>query len=420
MRILHVTDFYHPYVGGVEQHVRTLGAALSQRDHHVAVATLWREGLASVETDGPVKVYRMRGTMQRAGGLFAASHRRWAPPFPDPEITLALREVLKQERPDIVHGHDWLARSFLPLKPMSQARFVVSLHYYSQSCAKKNLMYLDGDPCSGPALRKCLSCAGGHYGQAKGAVIALSNGVWSGAERQAADRLISVSHATARGNGLSEDDQLCEVVPNFLGEWRAEQSDITTYVAQLPRKPFFLFVGDLSRRKGLPVLLEAYSGLADAPPLVLIGKVWPETPTVLPANTTVFKDWSNEAVLAAWERSYAGIVPSLWQEPFGIAVIEALSRGRPVIGSRVGGIPEIIADGESGLLVTPGDAIELRAAMQRLIDDRPLYERLSRSAALGAQEFQASRVVPRIEQIYSKILQEHRPMQTRKQWSNEF
>src|SRR5262245_42270280 len=139
-----VTDFYWPFLGGVEQHVRTLCHSLHERGHRVAVATLWNEGLAKEEEDSGVQIYRLLSTSQRAKWLHSEPKRPWAPPFADPEITLALRRVLAREQPDIVHGHDWLSRSFLPLKRASRAKLVVSLHYYTYSCAKKNLMY--GEP----------------------------------------------------------------------------------------------------------------------------------------------------------------------------------------------------------------------------------------------------------------------------------
>lgn len=404
MRILQISDFYHPYVGGVEQHVRALGKGLTQRGHKVSVATLWHEGLPETEMDGSVQVFRLRGTMQRAGGQFATAHRRWAPPFPDPEITLGLRQIIKRERPEIIHGHDWLTRSFIPLQRTSRARLVLSLHYYTASCAKKNLMYFDETPCSGPGITRCLACAGAHYGGSRGPLIALANKIFGAAEWRAASQIISVSHATLRGNGIGSENEGCKVIPNFLTEPDERPQELAPYLEQLPTEPFFLFVGDLRRLKGVDVLLEAYRGLVGAPPLVLIGKVWAESPTALPANTFVFQDWPNAAVLGAWERSFAGIVPSLWQEPFGIVVIEALSRGKPVIGSRVGGIPDIITDGTSGLLVTPGNADELRSAMQTLVTDDALYRRLSRGAVQRAKAFHSLCVLPQIERVYAQAL----------------
>ena len=84
MRILMVTDFYWPFLGGVEQHVRTLSHTLHERGHHVAVATLWGEGLAETEMDLGVPVYRLHSSSQRANWLYSEPKRPWAPPFPDP------------------------------------------------------------------------------------------------------------------------------------------------------------------------------------------------------------------------------------------------------------------------------------------------------------------------------------------------
>jgi glycosyltransferase involved in cell wall biosynthesis len=402
MNILMVTDFYWPFVGGVEQHVRRLSHALASRGNQVAVVTLSQEGLADFEYDGEVRVYRVRSAVQRLPFLFVQDKRRWAPPFPDPGVTRALRRILALEKPHIIHGHDWLARSFLPLKTASGAKFVMSLHYYTLSCAKKNLM-IAGKHCSGPRLAKCLACAAPHYGALKGIPITLANWIMSAAERAAVDRFIAVSQATAEGNGLTGKDRF-EVIPNFMPDDRPATADQSPYLAQLPQEPFLLFVGDLRRDKGLEVLLEAYRNLTAAPPLVLVGKAWAETPAEFLPGVTVLTDWPNEAVLAAWERSLIGIVPSLWPEPFGIVVIEAMAAGRPVVASRTGGIPDLVQDGETGLLFPPGDAKGLRLALEKLLGDPPLRERMGRAGKARAAAFQAAAVVPRIEQVYRDLL----------------
>jgi glycosyltransferase involved in cell wall biosynthesis len=398
-----ITDFYWPFLGGVEQHVRTLCHALHARGHQVAVATLWHAGLAEREEDGGVRVYRLRGTMQRANWLFSDPKRPWSPPFPDPEITLGLRRIIEQEEPEIIHGHDWLARSVLPLKVMSRAKVVSSLHYYTLSCAKKNLMYHNA-PCSGPGFTKCLGCGARHYGKIKGAATVFANWGMGVAERAATDLFVSVSQATAAGNRLPSHLPQ-EVIPNFLPNANmASPESLAPYIAQLPLGEFLLFVGDLRPIKGLDVLLTAYAGLPDAPPLVLIGKVWPDTPTELPPNTHILRSWPNFAVMEAWRRSTIALVPSVWPEPFGIVVIEALAGGSPVIGSRIGGIPEIVIDEESGILVPPGDAGALRAAMTRLLQDRELRERMGRAAKVRSMDFEARAVVPRIEAMYQRLL----------------
>ena len=408
MRILMITDFYWPYEGGVEQHVRRLSRGLADRGHAVAVATLRHDGLPALEQDGPVRVHRIRASTQRASGLFAHAHRPWAPPFPDPEAASSLQAIVRQEQPQIVHGHDWLARSFLPLKAASGARLVMSLHYYTAACAKKNLV-IQGRPCSGPGLRKCLGCASRHYGAAKGVPVTLGNWVSAGLERRLVDVFLPVSQATAAGNGLTAADRY-EVVPNFMPERPPVAENVAAYLAQLPAGPFLLFVGDMRRDKGIEVLLAAYASLEAAPPLVLIGKAWSETPSTFPPNVVVLTDWPNAAVLAAWQRCLFGIVPSLWPEPFGIVIIEAMAASKPVIASSVGGIPEIISDGREGLLIAPGDAGALRSAMSRLLGDAGLREKMGLAGLQKAASYQSGAIVPRIERVYELLLlQSDRP-----------
>jgi hypothetical protein len=70
MHILMITDFYHPFLGGVEQHVRTLSHALVAQGHQVAVATLQQGMLESESMDDGVKVYRVKATTSRMSRLF--------------------------------------------------------------------------------------------------------------------------------------------------------------------------------------------------------------------------------------------------------------------------------------------------------------------------------------------------------------
>jgi glycosyltransferase involved in cell wall biosynthesis len=74
------------------------------------------------------------------------------------------------------------------------------------------------------------------------------------------------------------------------------------------------------------------------------------------------------------------LVPSLWQEPFGLVIAEAMARGLPVIASDVGGPAEIITHGVDGLLVSPGDEQALASAITYLLDDTNECKRLSVAA----------------------------------------
>ena len=410
MRILMVTGFYPPASAGIERHVYSLGQALVERGHEVAVATLGRPGAPAFERHGQVRVYRMRGTLDRlaasrlAGGVYLEPGAAYAPPAPDPVLTAALTRVVRQERPDVVHGHDWLVRSFLPLKAWSGARLVVTLHEYGLACARWTLIHQDA-PCSGPGLAKCLACAAGHYGPAKGAAITLANWALGPALRATVDQYLAVSQAVAQGNALEGRGVPFTVVPNFIPDDAGRPpAGEPPCLADLPAGDFMLFVGALRRYKGVDVLLRAYAGLSGAPPLVLIGSAWRDSPTALPPNAVLLRDWPHEAVMHAWRRSLFGLAPSVWPEPCPTVVLEAMASGRPVIVSHLGGLPELVVDGQTGLVVPPDDAAALRGAMRRLLEDAALRQRLGAAGRQRVLAFQAGAVVPRIESIYRGLL----------------
>ena len=399
-----LAQFYPPTVGGEERHVADLSAALVERGHQVAVATLWHAGLPEFETERGVRVYRIRGTAQRAEHLFSESGRRHAPPFPDPELVLALRRIVGIERPEVVHGHNWLVRSFLPLKKWSGARLVMTLHDYSLVCAKKSMLRSNA-PCDGAGIR-CWGCAAEHYGAVKGTPTLIGNWVMSAFERSLVDVFIPVSQAVARMTGVGSGRRRSRVIPNFVPDrFESNGADRDPRLAQLPDRPFLLYVGDLRRFKGIQVLLAAHAGIANAPPLVLIGRKDADTPARFPENVVVLDPLPHGAVMAAWRKSLIGLLPSIGPETFGIAALEAMAMGRPVIASRIGGLPDIVIDGETGLLVPPGDGDGLRRAIEGLLDDPALRERMGQAARQRAMEFRASAIVPRIEQVYQVVMQ---------------
>jgi starch synthase len=154
-------------------------------------------------------------------------------------------------------------------------------------------------------------------------------------------------------------------------------------------RPYVIFVGRITRQKGVPVLLRAASDLLPQAQLVLCagqadtpeleaevnglvaglratrsGVVW--IPEMLPKRE-VIQLLTHATVFA---------IPSIY-EPLGIVNLEAMACGTAVVGSRTGGIPEVVADGETGLLVPPGEPGPLAVALNALISDP------ERAAAMG-------------------------------------
>ena len=98
------------------------------------------------------------------------------------------------------------------------------------------------------------------------------------------------------------------------------------------------------------------------------------------------------------------VVPSLG-EGFGMVALEAMERARPVIASAVGGLPEIVADGETGIVVPPADAEALAEAIVALAGDLPRAAEMGAAARVRAlDEFTPERCVERVEALYQRAL----------------
>src|SRR3954451_1018839 len=402
LRIVMVSQFYPPVAGGQEQYVRNLSHALAGRGHHVSVATIQLNGSPAQERDGPVELHRIQTSAQRLPFLFGSS-RQFAPPLADPEAVLELRKVIRQQPPDVIHTHDWLARSVTPHVARGELPVVATLHDYSTVCAQKRLVH-QGGPCAGPGATKCVACAGDYYGAIKGTMTALGNWASAPLERRAVSMFVPVSRAVAEGTRLEGHALPFRVIPNFVPDDLASRAQPDhPALGDLPRERFILFVGDVAADKGAQVLLDAYARLTGAPPLVLIGR--PYIPlSRLPPGAIALGELPYAAVIAAWRSSLFGVVPSIVPDSCPTVVMEAMAAGRPVVAARSGGIPDLVDDGHTGLLVRPGDVAGLAEAMSRLLRSRHLLEQMSDGAADRLVRFTASHVVPQIERVYMDAL----------------
>lgn len=403
MRVLMLAQFYAPIVGGEERMVEDLSVELARRGHDVSVATLWHDGLPQLSVERGVRVHRIKSWAQRVGLLFRDPERRHAPPIPDPEAVAALRRVVDLERPDVVHAHNWLVHSFLPLKRHAGAKLAVTLHDYGLVCTNRRLIR-DGAPCAGPGPWKCLGCTSRSYGAVRGPLLAGSRFLTAPAERAAVDLFLPVSRAVATRSGLADRGLPHEVIPNFVPDDLGDRGRSgSARLDSLPRE-FILFAGDLSEDKGVDVLLSAHAALAQAPPLVLVGRRCSPHLALAAKNVVVLDPLPHDDLLAALRRSSVAVVPSITPETFGLAALEAMAVGRPVVASRTGGLGELVVDRETGVLVPPGDPDALGAALAALLADADLRARMGRSARERAAEFSASAVVPRVEAAYRRLL----------------
>jgi glycosyltransferase involved in cell wall biosynthesis len=152
--------------------------------------------------------------------------------------------------------------------------------------------------------------------------------------------------------------------------------DVPTAIGEEDDPAFVLFAGRLSPEKGVLELVEAANGV----PLVIVGD-GPLRERVPGARGFV----PHEELVALYERAAVVAVPS-FREGFGVVCAEAMAHGRPVVASAVGGLLDLVADGETGFHVPPGDVEALRSALQRLLEDPELRRRMGEAGRERVRE----------------------------------
>lgn len=199
------------------------------------------------------------------------------------------------------------------------------------------------------------------------------------------------------------------VIPNGIN---IEEFSLYNGSLKLDGEPAIVFVGRVNKIKGIDILIKAVSLLKPRLPnlkLYIIGKGKLREFQQLVYNeglekNIIFLGPKPRGVLIKYLKSAdICVVPSIY-ESFGIVVLEALAADKPVIASKTGGIPDIIKDGENGILVHPGDPEDLAEAILKLSKDTQLRAKLSQNARKTITKYDWHNIAKRYVQLYRKII----------------
>lgn len=402
MKVLMLSDFYPPIIGGMERHVSLLSRELAQRDHEVIVCTIGNKHLPEVQISGKVKIIRCEGFFQKIPFLYNDPKRKYPSPIQDLLITRKLKNIIVKERPDVIHAHGWILYSVLSLKKKIRIPLIVTLHDYGSICPKKTLMNAR-EICDRAFTNKCINCAKESYSLIKSFFTYYS--VKSNKDKlKVVDKFIAVSHFVkqvhSRHLGLKPEDIV--VIPNFYERNRGKPDLEDTEI--LP-KDFVLFVGALAPYKGVDILIEAYKKIDTKTKLVLVGTKQPNHHYETTKNIIIVENALNNVVKEAYSRCRFVVIPSVWPEPFGLVALEAMALKKTIIASDIGGLNEIIQNNKTGLLVPSNNPRELAKAIRYLLRRPPLthemgvkgYHRL-----IG--NFSREKILPQVESVYEEVI----------------
>jgi len=345
--------------------------------------------------------------MSRPAQALVVARMAWSAPS-----RRAFAERLADRRPDVIHVHNTvplISPSVLAAAAERAVPVVATLHHYRQICPSGQL-YRDGRVCHEcvgrrlplPAIRH-----GCYRGSRLATVpLAVAQPIGRGAWWRKVTRFFCISAAqrdTMIAGGMPADRLL--VKHNFVPDL-GTRSGPGAHV---------LYLGRLAENKGLPVLQKAWAQFRATThstlPLVLAGNG--------PLRESV-EQWANgrsdvrfEGLLdpqrcAELTRTAAAVVaPSVWPEPFGLVAIEAMAMGVPVLASAGGAFPELVRDGQTGLLHPPGDVRRLAEHLHRVADPT-LSARLGQAArARWAEDFSPRSGLDRLLDGYRTAIAAH-------------
>lgn len=382
MRIALCLEYPLDFQGGVSVLCRELARGLAARGHEVVLVS--PDSAESLRASGAEK--------------FLHQHLPWNPARPSRAAAQDLAAQLAEARPDVAHFHlggtygwgnrfpfsspvHFAARRGMPC--VSTVHLVVSL--FDGFCGPQK-----------PAWFKALLLPLAWWGKCQQlgrvrAEIAVSQHDFQKLRRwywPARNRFVQVYHSR-------------------LPSGPAEGS--------VPREPVILNVGHIAWRKGQLVLAEAFARVAARHPewkLLLAGSD-DGGPTLGQIRDLAQRHGLGGRIVLLGERADAlqlmrraaiYVQPSYW-EALGLALQEAMFCGCAALGSRAGGIPELIEDGSSGLLFEPGNVTQLAAQLERLIQNPARREQLGRAAAasIRARGMTADGMVARHLELYESI-----------------
>lgn len=186
------------------------------------------------------------------------------------------------------------------------------------------------------------------------------------------------------------------------------------------RQPRLLYVGRFEHRKGIDTLLAALPGVMAAAPTVTCllvgwdeGDYWQrrfraEHPGMDHKRITFAGKVDATSLRAAYRECDVFVAPSRY-ESFGLIYAEAMAWAKPVVGCRTGGVPEVVLDSETGLLVEPGDSDGLRAQLIRLLRDPTLRARMGVAARARVQtHFSRAVLARRSAELYAELADQRR------------
>jgi len=381
MNVAIFASAFYPSLGGVEELVRQLAHEYRRQGiQTIVLVNRWPRNAPAGETVEGIPVYRLPMRMPEFN-LQVRTNYALAYPF----VRARMLRILRRHKIDLIHVQCVSANGHYASVASRALRIPLIVTSQGERTMDAERVY-EKSPFLNGVLRRSLAEAD--------RVTACSRDTLEDLERFTSTTF--GSRGAVIYNGIRIED--------FQGVEPYRHS-----------RPYILGIGRHVHQKGFDVLLEAFAAAGLGSHDLLLAGDGPEHKDLEQLAQKLLIDErvhflgraDRPTAVALFHGCDFFVLPSR-QEPLGIVNLEAMAAGKPVVASRTGGVPEIVVDGETGLLLPPGEVAPLAGALRRLAGDRALRERLGTGGKDRVRKFTWESVAASYRQIYDAALADRR------------
>lgn len=411
MKICRIIYAYKPFqLGGADIYAGKISREVENCGHETVIISINPECANTVSFVGKTKVYRFHpgnvSTIHRVGKRSSGIQALWTLfDIYNPCSYFAVKSILKREKPDLVHVHtpvDFTLSVFDAVKSCGLP-LVYTLHDYLLLCRRIVLLHGNGEVCT-PATINSLCKA---YRWVARSVV-----------NRSVDRVISPSEFTLalhRKNGYFVNTDSHVLPHGIVFDEKFRQLHA---ILKRDRKDVFtvLYVGGLSKNKGVHVLIKAFRLLSTVSArLHIVGDgIERNRLEMLAANDPriiFYGKIANEQIISFYMNADVVVVPSIWYEVRSNVVAEAFRLGIPVIASNIGALPEFVRNGLNGFLFESGDVNNLYDILTDIVNNPQQLSALGKNTYATIQQSEMTHYITDLVGIYRDVIDKKKRMQ---------
>lgn len=371
MRILHINDSYE-CVGGAETYIKSVKKLLEDEGHE-----FFYFGVSEKQEIKKKNLFVYKDKFRRGPKKYFL----WC--YFNPVLYHDLKNWIESVKPDVIHIHN--NGKFTSTIQMVLNKFdvpkVQTVHDTTIVCPTALSIQPNGHLCDGGFGLKC----------PKNKCISIFRYLYEKVPYQLKQYLIKnnidyfITPSKALKKYLEKNDfKNVSYLPNFIDFNNFHLDPIETEDYNL------LYVGRLKFEKGLQNIINIMPNIIDSYPSCILNVAGdgPDKEKFLKMskelnienNVKFYGKVNWKKLKSLYQKATVIVVPSIWFEAFGLVVLESMAFGKPVIASKIGGLPELILNGKTGFLVKPNDSVEIKDKIFKILSNKKLALNMGKNA----------------------------------------